>query len=109
METLTSTKFDWKKVLVVIMLVILAGVTTAGITWYMMDARNAEENEQSQSEITELKIKVSELESGQEGMVNPEGCDCNETEEDEVSDGNQAETETETEEIEATTPVVPTQ
>jgi hypothetical protein len=109
LETLTSTKFDWKKVLVVTMLVILAGVTTAGITWYMMDARNAEENELSQSEIASLKLRVSELESGQEEMINPEDCDCDATEEDDMDDEDQTETETETEDGTTPTPIVPTQ
>lgn len=107
METLTSTKFDWKKVLVVTMLVILAGVTTAGITWYMMDGKNAEDNEQNQSEIASLELRVSELESGQEGMIKPEDCNCDAKEEDEMTEEDQ--TETETEDGATPTPIVPTQ
>lgn len=107
METLTSTKFDWKKVLIVTMLVILSGVTTAGITWYMMDGKNAEDNEQNQSEIASLKLRVGELESDQEGLIKAEDCDCDATEEDELTEDDQTETETENGTTPA--PIVPTQ
>lgn len=88
------------------MLVILSGVTTAGITWYMMDGKNAEENELSQSEIASLQLRVKELESGQEEMIDPKDCDCDATEE-EMTEEDQ--TETEVEDGTTPTPIVPTQ
>jgi hypothetical protein len=63
MKELTSTVVDWKKIVVVGLLVILTGLVSAGATWYVMEMSKEAELEIKQNEISTLETRVGQLEA----------------------------------------------
>jgi type II secretory pathway component PulJ len=89
MEELKSTKVDWKKIVVVGMLVVLASLVAGGATWYVSDMGKQAELDVKDEEIASLETRISQLEA--ELVTTGEEDNTTEKTEDDVS-----ETETET-------------
>jgi len=90
MEEITKLKVDWKKIVVVIMLVILAGLVSGGATWYVSDMSKQAELDVKDEEIATLETRISQLEADLADTVEPEGELTDE------EDATETETETET-------------
>lgn len=80
MEELTKFHVDWKKIVVVGLLVVLTGLISGGGAWYAMDTFKDTELEVKDEEIATLNTRISELEA----EVSEEG----ETISNEVNTGN---------------------
>lgn len=93
METLKSTKFDWKKVLVVCGLVFLGMLVAFLITWQYMEDSKQQEVETLQTKINNLESENKELE-GKLMLIEEALID-----EDELIE-EEAETEEDSEEVE---------
>lgn len=63
MEELKSTKVDWKKIVVVGMLVVLSGLVAGGATWYVSDMSKQAELDVKNEEIASLETRISKLEA----------------------------------------------
>ncbi len=93
METLKSTKVDWKKLIVVIFLIILTGLTVGLITWYFMADLMHQEVESYEKRINLLQIENTEIQKELKGY---EKC-TNLVEVGPVNDDDVSDTEPETE------------
>lgn len=63
MEEITKINVDWKKIVVVGLLVVLTGLVSGGGTWYVMDTFKDNELEVKDNEIATLNTRISELEA----------------------------------------------
>lgn len=66
MKTLTSIKIDWKKLVVVAAILLLAIVLSVGSTWFFLEDANLKEVESLQSRIDKLESENVGLNQGLE-------------------------------------------
>lgn len=63
MEELTKFHVDWKKIVVVGLLVVLTGLTTGGLTWYVADSGRDAELDAKDQTISDLDTRIKQLEA----------------------------------------------
>ncbi|MDD3480792.1 MAG: hypothetical protein PHW75_01005 [Patescibacteria group bacterium] len=68
-------KFNWKRLGITVVIVLLAVGATGGTTWYFMDKYAQEQQNELEAQIEELRSQVNEEEAGEEETTEEIGVD----------------------------------